>query len=116
MRIPVACLIVLVASAAAFAEDFHIEFTGSYWRLNPSGNVQTTSTRVDLRSDLGIQDRKNQGLFKVVVKPGQKHRINFEVIPYRFKGQNNVSRTFQLGGVSYPFQDRITSEAKMNYI
>ena len=117
MRILVVSFIVLACSAAsAPAEDFHVEFTGSYWRLKPSGNVQTSSTRVDLRSDLGIQEHRNQTAFKVVVKPGHKHRINFEVIPYRFKGQNNVSRVFQLGGISYPVQDRITSEAGVNYL
>jgi hypothetical protein len=116
MRILLALTIALVSCSVAFAEDFHIEFTASYWPLHPSGNVLTRSTLVDLRSDLGIQDRKNQAMFKVVVKPGMKHRINFEVAPYRLKGQNDISRTFQFGGRTYSVRDRISSEANINYI
>src|SRR2546425_8392487 len=79
-------------------EQFRIEITGSYWRLNPTGNVQTRSTEVDLRSDLGIRGQKGHGLFKVAVKPARKHRILFETVPYRLKGHNTITRTFEFGG------------------
>jgi len=97
-------------------EQFRIEITGSYWRLNPTGNVQTSSTEVDLRSDLGIRGQKGHGLFKVAVKPARKHRILFETVPYRLKGHNTITRTFEFGGRTYTGQDTIDSDARINYL
>src|SRR5215471_15384745 len=86
------------------------------WWLHPSGTIQTSSGGVDLRSDLGIDEHKGTGVFRAVVKPGSRHRINFEVIPYRFKGENTITRTFELGGRTYPVQDHISSDLEINYI
>jgi hypothetical protein len=116
MRVTVLVALVFVSPLSAFADDFHIEFTASYWPLSPSGTIRTSSTPVDLRSDLGIDGRKNQGMFRVVLKPGSKHRINFEVIPYRLSGANVINRTFELGGRTYPVQERISSEANVDYV
>ncbi|HYR86406.1 MAG TPA: hypothetical protein VE422_20130 [Terriglobia bacterium] len=102
--------------AAIDFEQFHIEFTGSYWRLNPTGNVQTGTTQVDLRSDLGIRGRKGQGLFRVAAKPARKHRILFEAVPYRLEGHNTITRTFAFGGRTYTGQDTIDSDSRMNYL
>jgi hypothetical protein len=57
---------------------------------------------VDLKSDLGIQGRKSEALFKVVFKTARKHRLNFEAVPYRFNGANTITRTFSFGGVTFP--------------
>ena len=99
-----------------FAEDFRIEFTAGYWSLNPSGHIDTSSTSVDLRSDLGIRGGQDEGSFKVVWKPGAKHRINFEVIPFRLDGENTITRTIDFGGRTYPIEDHITSSLNIDYV
>jgi hypothetical protein len=108
--------VLLFSSTPASGEDFHVEFTAGYWPLSPSGSILTRVTRVDLRTDLGIEGRKSHPEFKVVFKPGSKHRINFELVPYRFEGTNTINRSFELGGRTYPVQDRITSEAGVDYL
>jgi hypothetical protein len=116
MRYLHATFAVLVCCATGFAEDFHVEFTGSYWALDPSGYIQTRLTRVDLRSDLGISGTTGEAFLKAVVKPGARHRINFEVIPYRLSGENVINRTIEFGGRTYPVQDTITSETNIDYV
>src|SRR3989442_4013541 len=74
-------------------EQFRIEITGSYWRLNPTGNVQTSSTEVDLRSDLGIRGQKGHGLFKVAVKPARQHKSLFSSGSYRLRRPKTVTPT-----------------------
>jgi hypothetical protein len=105
----------MTSCSICFSEDLHIEFTANYWPLMPSGYVQPRALRVDLRSDLGMQDRQSEGFFKVVFKPGKKHRINFEMIPARLNGENTINRTIEFGGNTYPVEDRITSEINVNY-
>src|SRR2546428_11123860 len=79
-------------------EQFRIEITGSYWRLNPTGNVQTSSTEVDLRSDLGIRGQKGHGLFKVAVKTPPKKKILFGARSHKLKGHKTITPTFLFGG------------------
>src|SRR5215472_3305404 len=112
-----AILLLLVCSSVVLAEDFHFEITANYWPLNPTGNVRTPSNQVDLNSDLGIQGRKSEALLQVAVKPARKHRLNFELAPYRFTGKNTVTRTFTLGGVQFPAasEPSIQTQFDINY-
>jgi hypothetical protein len=104
------------AAAQTSLDDFHVEFTATYWPLSPTGNVQTLTTMVDLGSDLGVENRKGHPQFGLVVKPGRKHRILFETIPYRLKGSNTIDRTFEFGGRVFQVQDQIESETRINYL
>lgn len=96
-------------------EQFRVELTADYWRLNPAGNVKTDATHVDLRSDLGVRGQKGHGLIKLAAKPGRKHRILFAAIPYRLKGNSTITRTFEFGGKIYPVQDVISSDSEINH-
>jgi hypothetical protein len=103
------------AAAIAQGEKYGYEFTASYWPLSPSGNVLSHGTSTDFRSDLGIKDRGHP-MFKAVVKTAERHGFTFEFVPYRFKGENTLNRSFRFSGKNYPVQDTIHSEASVNYI
>ena len=110
VRICLAFAIVLVSSTAVFAEDFHFEFTAGYWPLKPLGAIQTSTTRVFLGPDMGIEGWKSHPAFKLVLKPLSKHRINLEIIPYRMKGRKTLERPFQLGGRTFVVQEQVFSK------
>jgi len=104
-----------LSAAPLGAEDFRIELTVGYWPLTTSGDIQTTLSRINLKNELGIEGRKGHPTFKIVGKPGLKHRLLFELIPYRFEGSRVIGTTFVLGGRTYPVQDTIASEASIDY-
>lgn len=110
--------IVESANAQTQFEDFRVELTGTYWPLSTTGDIQTGTgaTRVDLRSDLGVQKRKGIPQFGVVLKPGRKHRILFETSPYRLKGSSTITRSFEFGGQIFQVQDQIDSKLKIDYL
>jgi len=118
-------LVLLLCCSAAAADDFHFEITASYWPLNPTGTVVTSTDRVDLKSDLGIQGRKSEPMLKVTFKPSQRQRLNFETVPYRLNGGNTVTRPFTFGGTTFPVHvtvsgipftlNHIDSKTEINY-
>ena len=120
-------LVLLLCCSAAAADDFHFEITASYWPLNPTGTVVTSTDRVDLKSDLGIQGRKSELMLKVTFKPSRRQRLNFETVPYRLNGGNTVTRPFKFGGATFPEQvivpitglplllNHIDSQTEINY-
>ncbi len=101
--------------ATAQAEKTGYEFTGSVWPLSSSGNVLSHGTTTDFRSDLGIKGRVHP-MFIAVVKTAERHGFTFEFVPYRLNGDNSLTRTFRFDGRDYPVQDKIHSEASLNYI
>lgn len=74
-------------------ESFHVEITGSAWLVDSGGTIQAGSSPVDLVSDLGAEQREPTFYGRLVVKPGRKHRIVIEGMPFRLSGYNVVNRT-----------------------
>jgi hypothetical protein len=52
----------------------------------------------------------------VVFKPARRHRLIVEGTPYRLNGDNMIARQITFAGRTYSFQDRVTSEASIDYI
>jgi hypothetical protein len=97
-------------------EDFHVEFTAGLWLVNVSGQAQSGTTAIDLESDLGVEGNKAHFMGKITFKPGHRHRVLFEVVPYRVDGENNLTRTIEYAGTIYSLQDRVISRAELNYL
>src|SRR2546426_7426196 len=121
MRTIVTAALVILCSCwtpvpvAAQGEKTGYEFTASVWPLSSSGNVLSHGTTTDLRSDLGIEGRPHL-MLNAVVKTGERHGFTFEFVPYRLNGDNSLNRTFRFSGRDYPVQDKVHSEASLNYI
>ena len=105
-----------VLAQSGDGEDFHIEVTAALCRLNTTGQVQSGSVPVDLELDLGVANGRNTFRGKVAAKPARKHRLIFEAVPYRLRGNNILNRHFQFQGRTYHIEDRLESEADLTYL
>jgi len=92
------------------------EVSASWLLFTPSGNVQTNSNRVQLGSDLGIDGTQSQVGFWFLIQPWQRSGLFVEFIPYRFDGEQTTTRGFRFGGVTYPANQPVTANAKLNYV
>ena len=95
---------------------FHYEVSAAWIGLTPRGNVQTNSNRVDFRSDLGMDSLQSQVAFRFDMKPSTRDHILVQFTPYRFSGEQTLKRSFRFGGVTYTLNDRVTSDASLNYL
>jgi len=114
------CVLFLLSTATAYAQDndreaFTVEGTASAWFLHPSGDVISNGNQIDFRSDLGISSRHTSPFIRAILKPRRKDRIVFETIPYRLEGNAQLTKSFTFNGVTYTIQDRVASEANVNY-
>src|SRR5699024_1544313 len=53
---------------------------------------------------------------RVSVKKARKHRLLLEGAPYRSEGERTIAREITFAGRTYFVQDRVTSQAELNYI
>src|SRR4051812_36089452 len=67
------------------AESYHVELGAGFW--SPTADMQITGgaggSSVDVRNDLGLQDKK-VGEFQLVVKAALKHKIRVQFIPLSY--------------------------------
>jgi hypothetical protein len=92
------------------------EVAATWLGFTPGGNVQTNSNRVNFVSDLGIATRQSQVAFRFLARPWNRGGIFFEFIPYRFSGEQAITRSFRFGGVTYPVNESITAKASLNHV
>jgi hypothetical protein len=97
-------------------DNFRFEITSSYWLPWTRGSIQSGPNSVDLRTDLGIE--QNRVLFdgRLVIKPGRKHRIVVEGVPYRLRGIQDLTRDFTYKGGLFPASERVSSQVDLTYI
>ena len=50
------------------------------------------------------------------MKPWNRSGLFVEFTPYRFSGENTITRSFRFGGVTYEVNTHVTSKATLNYI
>ena len=106
----------LPAQRLPAAQTVQYDVSAGWFILTPKGNVQTNSNRVDFISDLGMDSAQSQFAFQFAVIPSARSRIFVEFTPYRFSGEETITRSFRFGGVSYNVNERVTSKASLNYV
>jgi hypothetical protein len=114
--IPAVFFFTLQAAAQEGPENFRVELTASAWLVNPSGMIQSGITPIDLRGDLQLEQSQPHFFGKLVVKPGRRHRLMIEGIPYRLSGAAPISRQIVFAGRTYSIQDFVTSTVDIDYI
>lgn len=104
--------------AASFEspEQFRIELTGSAWIVNSSGTIQASGTPVDLVHDLGAAQQQPTFFGRLIFKPGRKHRIVVEGMPFSLTGYNVVNRTIVDRGQTFNVNQTVRSSANFNYV
>ena len=116
MRIPVStCAVVaLLASASpavaqfnvpappAPGEDYRVEIGAALWSPTPSlviggDGLTVLGEEVDFVQEFGIESKRFTE-FRVTLKPGQKHKIRFHYIPFRYEADATIQRRIVFGG------------------
>jgi hypothetical protein len=97
-------------------ERSRFELTSDFWFMNSEGTLRSSGTEVDLKNDLGFEQKKLNSVTKLTLKPGRKHRFIAEFTPYRLRGSNYLSRSITYDGNTYPVQDAIASQLDLTYL
>ena len=95
-------------------EAYRVELTTSVWWVPPKGAVRAGQLPVDFASDLALGDSPTF-FGRLVWKPGRRHKVIVEGSPYRFAGDHVLTRTVTFQGRVYSFNERIQSEAELDY-
>jgi hypothetical protein len=118
------CLLVAGRAEAQFAvenptpgEDFHAEFGVMFWppapelRLQTGALAQLGESEVDLVREFGIEHKRFTE-FRVVLKPGRKHKIRFSYVPIQYNEDAVLQRTITFGGQTFPVAVPATANLK----
>ena len=86
----------------ASPEDYHVEIGVASWKPSPDLTLRTGAggTDVDLVGAFGIEGKSFTD-FRLVMKPGRKHKIRVEYLPITYSKDAVLNRTFTLGGATY---------------
>ena len=101
------------ASDRATGETYHVEAGIFFWDPTPDINISSEGLGqigdlVNFVTDLGIQ-KTSFRQFKVVLRPGVKHKFRFEYTPITYDAQATVNTTFVFNGIRYPIGIPVTS-------
>lgn len=90
----------------ATGERYHVEAAFGLWNPTPELLVQSESlgiigTEIDGVSDLGMEKTRFKE-FRVVLRPGKKHKLRFQYIPILFEAeQPRLERPIVFNGIRY---------------
>ncbi len=98
----------------ATGETYHAEIAASIWDPTPeivlsSESLGIPGDNVDFVGTLGITKSKFRQ-FKVVLRPGTKHKFRLEYTPIKYEAQNTVATSFIFNGQRYTVGLPVTSE------
>ena len=86
------------------AEDFHVELDLRLWQPEPTMTLTTGDVRVgtvDFVREFGITNQRFNE-FGVVLKPGQKHKVRFGYVPFKYNQDATLLRDVVVQNVTFP--------------
>jgi hypothetical protein len=97
----------------ATGEKYAVEAAVGLWFPNVSAIVSSESlgiigTQVDLVNDLGVADEKFVD-FRLVVRPGRKHKLRFQFTPIKYETESTLSRDIIFNGIVFPVRLPVNS-------
>jgi len=93
-------------SQPATGERYHVEASFGLWNPTPTILVSSESlgivgTEIDGVNDLGMEKTRFKE-FRVVLRPGKKHKLRFQYIPILFEAeQPRLERAIVFNGIKY---------------
>src|SRR6185295_20173787 len=92
------------------AESFHVELGAGFWNADADMQIAggTGGTSIDLKQDLGLQDKKVSE-FQLVIKPALKHKIRVQLVPLSYTQTGTPRSTIVFNGQIYPAGTSVTS-------
>jgi hypothetical protein len=93
------------APAGPVGEQYRVEFGAFLWQPTPEIVVESAlgdiaGTRIDLVSDLGIEEG-NLPEFRAVLRPARKHKLRVSYVPIHYAAEATVERTFAFNGTIF---------------
>jgi hypothetical protein len=94
------------AEQRATGERYHVEAAIGLWNPSPTLLVSSESLgiigdTVDGVNDLGMEKSRFPE-FRVVLRPGKKHKLRFQYIPIKYEAENpRLERAFTFNGIRY---------------
>ena len=84
------------------AERYLAELGMSFWSPEPDLVIRLdgpagTGSDVDFVQEFGIAKKRFRE-FRATLKPGRKHKIRFDYVPFRYDAEAVIQRTFTFGG------------------
>jgi hypothetical protein len=83
-------------------EDYHVELGVAFWSPDPDLVIRLDApagfgSDVDFVEEFGIE-KKRFTEFRATLKPGRKHKIRFDYVPFKYDAETVIQRTFVFGG------------------
>jgi hypothetical protein len=105
-------------SSPAVGEEYHIEAAVAFWFPTIEATVSSESLgivgdEIDLKSDLGYED-KNLREFRLVLRPGRKHKFRVAYLPMSYDAETVLERTIVFNGIAFQAGLPVESEFKWN--
>jgi hypothetical protein len=104
-------------SDPAPAEDYVMELGLMFWQPTPTLLIQTgtltriTGGEVDFVREFGIEDQRFSE-FRIVARPGRKHKIRFSRVAARYDESAILQRTVTFGGRTFTIGAPATADLR----
>jgi hypothetical protein len=94
-----------VKKPAAPGDDYHVELGMTFWTPDPDVVIRFDGpagigSDVDFVQEFGIGSKRFRE-FRATVKPGRKHKIRVDHVPFKYDAEATIQRTFTFGGRTY---------------
>lgn len=89
----------------AVGETYWVEVMGGFWNPTPSGQIQSeqfgiVGSEIDFIDDLDFEKKRITD-FRVVLRPGKKHKFRVQYAPITYSSETVFERTITFNGVNY---------------
>ena len=86
-------------------EKYHVEVSYGFWNPDLEATISSEQlgiigTEIDVKSDLGYTDEAIRQ-FRLVLRPGRKHKFRIEYIPIKFEDDTILNRTIVFNGIEF---------------
>jgi len=94
------------ATSTAVGEKYHIEVGGTFWNPDLFGVISSEQfgligTDIDFVTDLGYTKKRFRD-FRIVLRPGTKHRFRAQYTPIVYTAQTTFNRNIVFNGITFP--------------
>lgn len=105
-------------SDPAPGEQYHVEASFDFWSPSLEATVSSESlgiigSDIDIKTDLGYVDKQIRE-FRLVLRPGKKHRFRIEYLPVKYTGNVVLSRKIIFNGIEFNLALPIQTEFTWN--
>ena len=102
------------AQAQDSPENFHLEAAVMFWKPSSPEIVITSgslATPIDFVNQFAIEDKSFRD-FRLVLKPGRKHKVRFSTMQIKYDGAATVTQRISFQGRTYSVGVPTTAELK----